>query len=719
VINIANVLKTLYKTDSLPYRLVNLNKQLIVFFPELSLTITNEKISSESFGIEESLFSEPSIKFGSCESGQIKFTVADIEQDLSGKEFTIMQIVDGIYEMPLGVYKVASAEKQDDLRFKDVIAYDRMKKFDINVADWYNGLSFPMTLKAFRASLCSYIGVTEQIITLPNDNMEVLRTIEPSQISGRVVLFACEEINGAFGHMSRTGILRHVVLDISYGLYPSETLYPSDDLYPVSESDITYFQDGAESEIVEKAMYKKVSFEEYTTKEITKLQIRQEEGDIGVIVGDGSNTYAIEGNFLVYGKGTAELITIATNAFGNIRGRAYRPYEAELIGLPYIEVGDAIVFATGDSVVGYVFNRSMSGIQSLKDTYTAKGTEEIEQVFGVNKEIIQLLGRSAVLKKTIEEVSAVVTNLAESTQSSFIQTADSIAFEVKRAKAKEGELSSSIIQTAESIELKVSKNGIISAINQSAETISIDASKVNITGFVTIQNLATPGATIIDGGNITAGTISGITFNATTINGGTINGAYFESSSWSGNTYSQWENEVSISNGEIRAGRKYYNIGGGSGTSETTSVLKYNSLTTVNVNATTVSATNVNATNIGTSSNPIDKIYFDEIYGRDISIIDSDVRFPNGGSIKGNYNGYVWTDILKFDSRDTVLRGVNSLSLSSPSLLLATTYLGFFGASVTSKRTISMPSTSATLADTITAVRNLMTGLKDYGLIGT
>lgn len=102
---------------------------------------------------------------------------------------------------------------------------------------------------------------------------------------------------------------------------------------------------------------------------------------------------------------------------------------------------------------------------------------------------------------------------------------------------------SSITQLADQIALKVEKNGVISAINQTAEQIKIQASKVDLSGYVTFTNLSTPGQTTIDGGNlktnsvtanklnvsslsaisanlgtVTAGTISGVTINGSTIN---------------------------------------------------------------------------------------------------------------------------------------------------------------------------------------------------------
>lgn len=67
---------------------------------------------------------------------------------------------------------------------------------------------------------------------------------------------------------------------------------------------------------------------------------------------------------------------------------------------------------------------------------------------------------------------------------------------------------SEIIQQADLIETKVDVNGIISSINQTAEKIKIDASKIDLNGYVTVTNLETPGETTINGGNIKGGTIT-------------------------------------------------------------------------------------------------------------------------------------------------------------------------------------------------------------------
>lgn len=66
----------------------------------------------------------------------------------------------------------------------------------------------------------------------------------------------------------------------------------------------------------------------------------------------------------------------------------------------------------------------------------------------------------------------------------------------------------SIAILGDEIELKVDADGVIAAINLSQETATISASKVNLTGYVTVTDLSGSGTTTINGDNITTGTIS-------------------------------------------------------------------------------------------------------------------------------------------------------------------------------------------------------------------
>lgn len=418
------------------------------------LTISGKKILSGSFKLSESLCSDSDIRFGACEAAELEFTCADIDEVMIGQEFeATIRVSD--YKMSLGTYTVKSVERQADRRYRKVTGYDKMIRFDADVVAWYNGFFADKdqqhTLKEFRDSLCAHVGVAQDQADLVNDKMIVDKTLDTNQLNGREVLVAICEINGVFGHFDRTGQLKYIGLK-NTGLYPSETLYPADDLYP-SEPE------GFE----EITKYRSVEYEDYVVNPIDRLEIRDEEGLIGSTVGAGENCYIIEGNFLIYDKNAADRYLIAENVYDQISGRFYRPHKTVCNGLPYMEVGDGLLISTRDELIeSFIFTRTLSGIQALKDEYAATGNEYREEVFGINKEIIQLKGKTAVITKEV----------------------DRVAVELKDFEA---DTSSKFEQTAEQISLRVEKDKVIAAINLTAEEAKIQAKRITLEGLTTIN----------------------------------------------------------------------------------------------------------------------------------------------------------------------------------------------------------------------------------------
>ena len=499
MLDITTELKDLYKTDYLPYRSEPMQKDLTFTFADPVLVIENDKVVAGSFDLQESLNSSEDLAFGSCEAATLKVKFADITEDLKGKTFILTQTVNGIV-INLGTFTVDSAIEQDNRRFLEVTAYDNMRKFDKDVVEWYESLTFPTHLKYMRESLCNYCGVEYEDSDLPNDTMSVTKTISSNTLNGLEVLRSLEQINGAFGHIGRDGKLQHNVL--------SKTVV--DDTIPIGS-------------------YKKLKYEKYSTKPIEKLQINQEDGDIGAIVGIGTNCYKIQDNFLLYGKSASALQTIADNAAINILGITYVPYTCEMLGLPYLEVGDRVTYGT--AITSYILSRNLKGIQSISDSIETKGNEEIVQVVSVNTEVKQLRGKTNVLARDVEKMESTITefdkqisvllpgpwypdgsllpcqnnmtNLEYELNSKILQTAKEITTEVNNVSEQ---LNTKITQTAtqitaevnnlsanmsaqfaitdSEISTKVEKNGVISAINQTAESITISANKINFNGAI-------------------------------------------------------------------------------------------------------------------------------------------------------------------------------------------------------------------------------------------
>lgn len=445
------------------------------------LTIPMEQICAETLSLTENLSSGSNIVWGSCEAAKFVVTVADVDEEIEGREFTATLSI-GDYKMAYGIYVVDSVVKQADRRKRKITAYDRMIKFDVDVSDWYHSM-YPTddtthTIQELRDSLCEHIGVPQQQTVLINDEMVVGKTISPESLCGRDVVKAICEINGVFGHFDRTGMLTYISLQDT-GLYPSDTLYPGDDLYPQSG--------WAAAEELE--YYRSITYEDYLIDGIDRVQIRQEEGDIGAVVGSGSNAYVVEGNFLAYGLGSADLTKLAWSIYDSIAGKTYRPAKIVSYAMPWIEVGDGLRAITTDTEIAtFVLTRTMSGIQAMMDTVEAKGTKTQGQSFGVENEIIQLKGKTAVIVRNVDEVSATVTDLEKHTTAQLKVVSDQITAEVKRATDQEVELAAAISVAADKIDLKVSKGDVCTQITAESSN-----------GGQIILNA--PGALIINAGN--------------------------------------------------------------------------------------------------------------------------------------------------------------------------------------------------------------------------
>lgn len=476
-----------------------------------------------------------------------------------GKKLTVY-IKKGIIEHSAEFF-IKSIKGEGTTGFKTITAYDALSLFDKNVAEWYNGLNFnSLTLKAFRESLCTYCGVGFESVTLPNDSMTISRTMSATSITGREILAQCCELCGCWPKIDLWGTnkLKWVTL----GATSCET-------FDYSQYDYTFRPDSTR--------------EEYDCKGINAVIIRATDDDVGghypATVQD--NPYIIQGNFLCFGKSTAELTTIAQNIYNQIANKPYRPHKTVITGRPYLEPGDKVTVKFADGNGGtfdtYILKRTMTGEAALLDTYEAKGEKEHREQYGISQQIQQIQGRTNELTRTVDETVNTITRIeyltpvlsktdpsAEWTDDekaakegyqwfdgTDLRIWDGAAWKLtiypdynqstQPTNAKEGEywynpttgeikklvgdtwtadstvcipttwtqtMQTQLKITAEGVQSTVTKDNIISTINQSAESVSIDASKINLTGYVTVNSLGAGGTTQIDGGRITTGTIA-------------------------------------------------------------------------------------------------------------------------------------------------------------------------------------------------------------------
>ena len=466
------------------------DKQMVISVVGTNQKIDNSMLEIGTFALEESLCSESELKFGACEANCVKFTARNTAGNIIGKTISIEETLDGDSEnpMPYGVFKVASDVPTADRTKRQITAYDAM--YDIintDVKSWYAGLSFPMTLKQFRNSFFAYLGIAQVETSLANDSMTVNKTIvatqtddssavtEESAISGKTVVTAICEINGCFGNINREGKFEYVFLkEIVSALYPAEDLFPSDNLFPSDAN--TESMTGH---------YIAFDYEDFQSKEITQLEIKTSEDNAGAIVGTAGNNYSITGNFLVSDKTGAELEQIANNLLPIMAQAAYTPIKScTCVGNPCLTLGEPIRFNTTREIVEtYLLQRTLTGVQSKRDSISAQGTQtHSAKVNSIRDAIESVERRTGKLERNADHLQSTYEDLEDQTNSKFEQTAESIATEVKRATDAEGELKSNITQTAESIATEVKRatdaeGELKSNITQTADTITAEVTR--------------------------------------------------------------------------------------------------------------------------------------------------------------------------------------------------------------------------------------------------
>lgn len=478
MIKISEEIKKLYIEDSTPIELeVRFNDNA---FP----TIKGSDVLSEQMTLHESICEEEQLKFGGCNASSFELTVFNLNSGIKGYEIEPVLITNKT-EIPLGVFYVETIEKYAGKDYKKLTAYDKMRYFDVDVKDWYDNLTFPISVKNFRDSLCEYVGVEQNEVTLIADNIMLTKELDSSNgINGLSLMKQICEISGVFGRMDRYGKFDYLSLESSM-LLPEDDLYPANDLYPSagSESSENSFN------IHTSLMYEHPLVEDFFTSNIDGVIIVDSEG-AEYITENKVNPYYIQDNFAIIGQSYDTITQLAIDLAKKISNISYRPVNSSKIkGQPYVECGDFISGeVNGYGFEAYVFQRDLTGIKALRDAYICKGKELLENdMNGVTAQLQRL-------NKTTERV-----------KTSVQVTEKGLESEVKRATDAENELSTRIEQTEQQIVLRVdSATGKIVQVSLIGDTGSgtefkVDADNINLSASDVINLLS--GGTI----NLSAG----------------------------------------------------------------------------------------------------------------------------------------------------------------------------------------------------------------------
>lgn len=480
MIKISEAIKKLYIEDSTPIELE------VRFKDNAFPTIKGSDVLSEQMALHESICEEEQLKFGGCNASSFELTVFNLNSGIKGYEIEPVLITNKT-EIPLGLFYVETIEKYAGKDYKKLTAYDKMRYFDVDVKDWYDSLTFPISVKNFRDSLCEYVGVEQNDATLITDNIMLTKELDSSSgINGLSLMKQICEISGVFGRMDRYGKFDYLSLESSM-LLPADDLFPANDLYPSAGSGSSENSFNIPTSL----MYEHPLVEDFFTSNIDGVIIVDSEG-AQVITENNQNPYYVQDNFVIIGQTHETIMALANALLSKISSISYRPINSSKIkGQPYVECGDFISGeVNGYGFEAYVFQRDLTGIKALRDAYICKGKEMLENdMNGVTAQLQRL-------NKTTEKV-----------KTSVQVTEKGLESEVKRATDAEGELSTRIEQTEKQIVLRVdSATGKIVQVSLIGDTGSgtefkVDADNINLSASDVI-NLLSGGTINLTGKNI-------------------------------------------------------------------------------------------------------------------------------------------------------------------------------------------------------------------------
>lgn len=559
---------------------------------KLKLTFGENQIAEQNLSISgltysSMAFEDEELTIGAACSAELGVELLNFDGGLSsfnfdGTEFTasIGVLVGEEYEyVPLGVF---ISEKPDKLKPKkiSITAHDRMVKFDVSADAFLNSLSYPTTLKNIFTSLCAHVGVPASIADFPNSGKTFDSPLFRTQdVLCREVLQWIAEAACSFARISRSGVCElawFTDADVTFNKTANSADYynavvseyqvakidklqvaasekdigvivgTGTNAYQIIDCPMLYGYTDAQIRPYAQVIYNRLnSFAAFTPVELdAKGDWSLEAGDmIKVVTDDGTYTFPIYRMDLTF-KGRARIQYIssgsplrpaisAENRRTLIAGRAAHEIEMTVEGMK--QTVTRVAFLTpiesdtdpslrwdddqktantgyqwyNDGKIKVWTGSAWQTVISPKYNQTATPTGAKEGEYWYNpstKEIKRYTGSAWVVDNTV---------CMPTTWTQSMQTQLEI--------------------TAEGLSSTVTKDNIISTINQSSEAVSISASKINLNGVVTANNnfkidtngkMTCVNATIsgsVTTGNLNAsgGTIAGFDIRGSYLEGGT------------------------------------------------------------------------------------------------------------------------------------------------------------------------------------------------------
>ena len=412
-----------------------------------------------------------------------------------------------------GTYWAVKPTRQTRNIYK-IYAYDAVSRLDGIQSTWLRSIQaeFPMTLWAFAQLVAKRCGVAITNAALPRNGGYQVQAFYADDLTGRQLLAWVAEASCTFLRATPAGQLEFAWYTdyAEQGIGPGgaaqqwTALNLAGQLLATADGEIwTFAQPQA-------AYYKgSLSYEEYETAPIDKVQLKQSDDDVGVIYPPdetGTNALVIQGNLLLAPVSAESLQPVAQAIFEVMQGISYTPIKVEIpADFPAPAPGQivSVTNAHGQSLTAYIMSRTVSG---QRVTLESSGNARRDSTAAVNEQkYTNLSGKLLEISASVDGLKITASDLAGG-MASLELTVDGLSTEVS-GKLDEDDAKTLIDQSLESITLSASTSGSSSTLTLKAGEVTLSSADITFEGMVTFEDLSGSGKSTINGDNITTGKI--------------------------------------------------------------------------------------------------------------------------------------------------------------------------------------------------------------------
>ena len=315
----------------------------------------------------------------------------------------------------VGTFWAVKPTKQTRNSYK-VYAYDAVSKLDGIQSTWLRSIQddFPMSLWSFAQAVAQQCGVTLANSSLPRSGSYQVQAFYGDNLTGRQLLGWVAEASCTFLRATPSG-------GIEFAWYTTNTqMRISPDGQPVNGVQAVAYRDGG------------LSYEDYQTATIDKVQIKQSDDDVGAIYpadATGSNALVIQGNPLLTTSSAELLQPVAQSIYAAMQGVTYTPLKVSLFS-------NGVTFAPGQIVTvkdpqGNILQTYVMTVQhsGAKISLESTGNASRDGTAAVNEQKLNINGKILEISATVDGLRVTASNLQKD-YTELTQTVDGLELTV-------------------------------------------------------------------------------------------------------------------------------------------------------------------------------------------------------------------------------------------------------------------------------------------------